>query len=779
MTESVPPVSPSLPPTDISQNTTEINNLYDNDSDNVNGNNNDNIITKNTKMINIKDDAFLKKLTRIIEDEFNLEILLKQRELQLIENQISKCEAQILTLRNHYSIESNIKLTKEPTNFTEKYIELLTQMEERRKSLELIQQKNLDPNFIGGGGMNGGYKTRRASTYHKYNPNEYDIGEKPSESAYRTRSSTSSLKPATSKYSRLNQCIYRRSDGVLVKLTCNNCQRSNFSSAQGFLNHCRIAHGAEFTSQDNAALICGQVLSDDEQDSEALDTIKKIREDGLDPNKNLAKPQINFLNLGGGSNSISGGDSAGSKSISPVPTVTVTAAGAAGATTTTTTATNTLDSSTPLAPLNIELSSKKDQRTNSNTKTLPGLPLNSHLNTNVNSANMQYPTEFVKNPMNNNNNNDNANIQVTTISPPPVKKQKRSQSMSESVLLNSNTNITTTTTTNTPISKLPTMKPLSHLESKLKSLGKDTKFKELVENVTTKVSKPHLFDDEEEPTEEEILERQKTEIMKQQLINKQKNQQSQQRQITHSNDNSNDNESKESSAATEDANNDEDSKSKDHDDVSESGIGEGDDTKLKTAVKETMGILNEAKKLNLNVDEYLKLALERRKNGDSTSATSATGENFPIPDNKKNKSQANRRRRKSRGGVGIRRNSNVGLAMTSTPTTDIGNNKDSSKTKSISPNTSPSPRNSISNESTGDASGNSTINKEESIIIDNPVSTTSTHTHEDNVSFKQESKATGDEDSDMDIDATSTTITPGGDSSRGHMRTRSMDYKSK
>lgn len=767
MTESVPPVSPSLPTSNISQNTTEINNLYDNDNEN-----NDNTVPTNTKLINIKDDAFLKKLTRIIEDEFNLEILLKQRELQLIENQISKCEAQILTLRNHYSIESNIKLTKEPTNFTEKYIELLQQMEERRKSLELIQQKNLDPNFIGGGGMNGGYKTRRASTYHKYNPNEYDIGEKPSESAYRTRSSTSSLKPATSKYSRLNQCIYRRSDGVLVKLTCNNCQRSNFSSAQGFLNHCRIAHGAEFTSQDNAALICGQVLSDDEQDSEALDTIKKIREDGLDPNKNLAKPQINFLNLGGGSNSISGGDSASSKSNSPAPIVTITTTAAA----TTETA---LDSSTPLAPPNIDGKSlpgkKQDQRTNSNTKTLPGLPLNSHLNTNVNSANMQYPTEFVKNPINNNN-HSTTNIQVTTtatsshqISSPPVKKQKRSQSMSESAHVNSVT--TSAATNNTAISKLPTMKPLSHLESKLKSLGKDTKFKELVENVTTKVSKPHLFDDEEEPTEEEILERQKSEIVKQQnlLVNRQKNQQPQQRQVTHSNDN----ESK-SSTTGDDAAVNEDGKSRDHDHADKSEVGEGNDSKLETAVKETMSILNEAKKLNLNVDEYLKVALERRKNGDSNSF--ATGENFTIPDNKKSKSQANRRRRKSRGGVGIRRNSNVGLVMTTTPT-NIGDNNDSSKTKSISPNTSPSPRNSISIESTGEDNANSSsvINKEESTNNDDSVPTTSAQ--ENNVSFKQESKVEGDEDSDMDVDATAT-VTPG-DSSRGHMRTRSMDYKSK
>ncbi|GMG17981.1 unnamed protein product [[Candida] boidinii] len=114
--------------------------------------------------------------------------------------------------------------------------------------------------------------------------------------------------------------------------------------------------------------------------------------------------------------------------------------------------------------------------------------------------------------------------------------------------------------------------------------------------------------------------------------------------------------------------------------------------------------------------------------------------------------------------------------MTTTPT-NIGDNNDSSKTKSISPNTSPSPRNSISIESTGEDNANSSsvINKEESTNNDDSVPTTSAQ--ENNVSFEQESKVEGDEDSDMDVDATAT-VTPG-DSSRGHMRTRSMDYKSK
>ena len=45
----------------------------------------------------------------------------------------------------------------------------------------------------------------------------------------------------------------RKSDGLLVKLVCLDCRRDNFSSAQGFINHCRIAHGRNFASHDAAA----------------------------------------------------------------------------------------------------------------------------------------------------------------------------------------------------------------------------------------------------------------------------------------------------------------------------------------------------------------------------------------------------------------------------------------------------------------------------------------------------------------------------------------------
>lgn len=58
--------------------------------------------------------------------------------------------------------------------------------------------------------------------------------------------------------------IRRKSDGVMVKLVCLDCRRDNFSSTQGFINHCRIAHNRNFASHDAAAVASGEPVELDE-----------------------------------------------------------------------------------------------------------------------------------------------------------------------------------------------------------------------------------------------------------------------------------------------------------------------------------------------------------------------------------------------------------------------------------------------------------------------------------------------------------------------------------
>ncbi|KAJ4396281.1 hypothetical protein N0V93_000500 [Gnomoniopsis smithogilvyi] len=59
-------------------------------------------------------------------------------------------------------------------------------------------------------------------------------------------------------------CILKRNDGVMVKLVCFGCQREDFSSTQGFINHVRISHSAELKSHEEAAIRCGQPIDDSE-----------------------------------------------------------------------------------------------------------------------------------------------------------------------------------------------------------------------------------------------------------------------------------------------------------------------------------------------------------------------------------------------------------------------------------------------------------------------------------------------------------------------------------
>ncbi|KAH7326021.1 hypothetical protein B0I35DRAFT_405334 [Stachybotrys elegans] len=55
-------------------------------------------------------------------------------------------------------------------------------------------------------------------------------------------------------------CILKRSDGQTVKLVCLDCNRENFSSTQGFINHCRIAHKRDFKSHEEAAVHSGHPI---------------------------------------------------------------------------------------------------------------------------------------------------------------------------------------------------------------------------------------------------------------------------------------------------------------------------------------------------------------------------------------------------------------------------------------------------------------------------------------------------------------------------------------
>lgn len=56
----------------------------------------------------------------------------------------------------------------------------------------------------------------------------------------------------------------KRNDGTWVKLVCRHCGKEDVNSVQGFLNHCRIAHGDTMRAHQEAAAAHGIPLDEDE-----------------------------------------------------------------------------------------------------------------------------------------------------------------------------------------------------------------------------------------------------------------------------------------------------------------------------------------------------------------------------------------------------------------------------------------------------------------------------------------------------------------------------------
>ncbi|KAK4195943.1 hypothetical protein QBC40DRAFT_15037 [Triangularia verruculosa] len=93
-----------------------------------------------------------------------------------------------------------------------------------------------------------------ASSFGKQRPARGNAGQ-------RLNALSSGYPPVKDKHS---PCTVKRSDGLTVKLVCIDCHRWDFSSTQGFINHCRIAHRRDFKSHEEAAVHCGHPIEVDD-----------------------------------------------------------------------------------------------------------------------------------------------------------------------------------------------------------------------------------------------------------------------------------------------------------------------------------------------------------------------------------------------------------------------------------------------------------------------------------------------------------------------------------
>lgn len=214
-------------------------------------------------------------LKETIESQFSLEILLKHRELRLIDQELAKCQVMLEQLRRcqvipYPAMSSNTNDMQAVSSGSEPEFE------------------NRVPHPSPWGVVNGPYSRHYAKWLIPDAAFDVDVAETTGTPQFSkempersTRASVSGKNNFTSslrsqrvaastrlqalphgypeqKVDRGPLILKRSTDGQSVKLVCPDCHRDNFHSAQGFINHCRIAHSRGFASHDAAAIVCGE-----------------------------------------------------------------------------------------------------------------------------------------------------------------------------------------------------------------------------------------------------------------------------------------------------------------------------------------------------------------------------------------------------------------------------------------------------------------------------------------------------------------------------------------
>ncbi|OJJ38649.1 hypothetical protein ASPWEDRAFT_36341 [Aspergillus wentii DTO 134E9] len=233
----------------------------------------------------------VEKLRETLEAQLSLEVLLKHNELRLIDQEIAKCQVAMEQLRRCAEIPypgSNVAGLSQsvsngtgiavlppgngPAPFSPAPWGVADGPYTRHYAKWLIP----DPRFDGGEfdpvmtplatSATGSFPMMEGRST-RGNPS--DGGYMASKSRPQRGSGGAKLQSLPTGYPPTKEragpmMIRRKSDGVLVKLVCLDCRRDNFSSTQGFINHCRIAHNRNFASHDAAATASGEPVEVDD-----------------------------------------------------------------------------------------------------------------------------------------------------------------------------------------------------------------------------------------------------------------------------------------------------------------------------------------------------------------------------------------------------------------------------------------------------------------------------------------------------------------------------------
>ena len=223
-------------------------------------------------------------LRETITSQFSLEILLKHRELRLIDQEIAKCQVALEQLRRCQIIPypamtskvEDIQSVSSGSGYTpETHIlhpppwGVVDGPYTRHYAKWLIPDPAFDVNVEA---SKPPQTAGKALTERTTRGSASDKGIAAGKSRSQRGSNNARLQALPQGYPEPKEekgpmILKRSTDGQTVKLVCIDCQRDNFNSAQGFINHCRIAHGRGFASHDAAAIACGEVVEVDQTGS--------------------------------------------------------------------------------------------------------------------------------------------------------------------------------------------------------------------------------------------------------------------------------------------------------------------------------------------------------------------------------------------------------------------------------------------------------------------------------------------------------------------------------
>jgi ADA HAT complex component 1 len=224
-------------------------------------------------------DGCMTRTQQVLEQEFNLAILLKHDELRLIEQELAKCQVALEQLRRCHlvpfpgasGLSENVSLGVGPAlkpqpGYTRPEAPVPWGVADGPYTRHYAKWLIPDPKFdsvprssahayagMHYYGVEGGRSTRGTMAYDSLAGKSR--GTRTSNAAGLKLQGLGDNPPPAPK---IDPLIHKRStDGQWVKLYCAECKSDKFSNTQGFLNHCRIKHNLVFKSHDAAAIACG------------------------------------------------------------------------------------------------------------------------------------------------------------------------------------------------------------------------------------------------------------------------------------------------------------------------------------------------------------------------------------------------------------------------------------------------------------------------------------------------------------------------------------------